>query len=100
MVIHHVLFWLKEPSAVHSAQLIKGLQTLQDITSVRKMYIGMPAATEERDVVDSSYSVSELLFFDDLAGQLAYQEDAIHKKFIEEHAHLWEKVLVYDSIDV
>ena len=60
----------------------------------------MPASTEKRDVVDNSYSASELIFFDDVAGQDAYQVHPIHEKFVEQCSHLWQKVIVYDSIDL
>ncbi|HVF80438.1 MAG TPA: Dabb family protein [Flavisolibacter sp.] len=101
MVIHHVFFWLKNPSSKEDlAKLIAGLQTLKKISTVRNIYIGVPAATEDRTVVDSSYSASELLFFDDLAGQKTYQDDPIHQKFIADCSHLWEKVIVYDVVDV
>ena len=101
MVLHHVFFWLKNPSSKEDlAKLLAGLQTLKGIKTVRNIHIGLPAATEERSVVDSSYSVSELLFFDDLAGQKMYQDHPIHLKFIADCSHLWEKVIVYDAIDV
>jgi len=96
-VVHHVFFWLKNPGSEDDLKkLISGLQTLRKIKAVRKLYIGVPASTEKREVVESSYHVSELMFFDDLAGQAAYQEDPIHKKFVQEYSHLWEKVVVYD----
>jgi hypothetical protein len=60
----------------------------------------VPADTEGRDVVDSSYSASELMFFDDAAGHQNYQNHPLHKEFIETCAHLWEKVIVYDSMDL
>jgi hypothetical protein len=51
-VIHHVFFWLKDPSSKENlAQLIAGLQTLKDIKTVQQLYIGTPAPTEKRDVV-------------------------------------------------
>ena len=101
MVIHHVFFWLKDPSSTANRDmLVKGLKTLKKIGTVRKIYIGLPAATEQRDVVDSSYHASELLFFDNLEGQKAYQDHPIHKKFVADCSHLWEKVIVYDSIEV
>lgn len=100
MVIHHVFFWLKNPSSKEDlAQLLAGLQTLKNISTVRNLYIGVPAATEDRTVVDSSYSASELLFFDDLEGQDAYQLDPVHQQFITDCSHLWEKVVVYDAVD-
>ena len=98
---HHVFFWLKNRESKEDLnKLIAGLRTLEKIESVRKLHIGVPASTEKRPVVDSSYSASELIFFDDVEGQNIYQEHPIHKKFVEQCSHLWEKVVVYDSIDV
>jgi hypothetical protein len=100
-LLHHVFFWLKNPNSKEDRdKLIAGLQTLKKIETVRKIHIGVPASTEQRDVVDSSYSVSELLFFDDLAGQKTYQDHPIHQQFIKDCSHLWQKVVVYDSLDV
>jgi hypothetical protein len=62
-LIHHVFFWLKNPSSKEDLnKLIAGLKTLKKIETVRKIYIGVPASTEKRDVVDNSYSASEILF--------------------------------------
>ena len=98
---HHVFFWLKNRDSKEDLnRLIAGLKTLEKIESVRKIHIGIPASTEQRSVVDSSYSASELIFFDDVAGQDIYQVHPIHKKFVDDCAHLWEKVIVYDSMDV
>lgn len=98
---HHVFFWLKNPDSKEDLnQLIEGLRTLRKIESIRKLHVGIPASTEKRDVVDSSFSVSELMFFDDVEGQNIYQVHPIHKKFIAECSHLWKKVIVYDSLDV
>ena len=95
-IVHHVFFWLKDPSNENRDQLLAGVRTLRKIKTVRQLYVGVPASTEKRDVVDNSYHVSELLFFEDLQGQKAYQDDPIHKKFIEDCSHLWSKVVVYD----
>lgn len=101
MVTHHVFFWLKNPnSEADRNKLIEGIQTLKKIETVRDFHVSIPASTEKRDVVDNSFSVSELLFFDDVAGQDAYQAHPIHLKFVEDCSSLWEKVIVYDSKDV
>lgn len=98
---HHVFFWLKNRNSKEDLKkLLDGLKMLEKIPSVRGLHIGVPAATEKRPVIDDSYSASELIFFDDLAGQDIYQVHPIHKKFIEDCAHLWEKVIVYDSMDI
>jgi hypothetical protein len=98
---HHVFFWLKNPGSKEDLnKLIEGLRTLEKIETVRMIHIGVPASTEKRDVVDNSYSASELIFFDDVAGQDTYQVHPIHKKFVENYSHLWQKVIVYDSMDI
>lgn len=98
---HHVFFWLKNrDSKEDQTKLIEGLRTLEKIETIRQLHIGIPASTEKRDVVDNSYGVSELMFFDDTEGQKTYQDHPIHQKFIKDYSHLWEKVIVYDSMDV
>lgn len=100
-VSHTVFFWLKNPGSREDRDaLIAGLETLAEIDTVKAMRIGMPAATEKRDVVDDGFDVSELLFFDDVAGQNAYQVDPIHKQFVQRCEHLWRKVVVFDSAAV
>lgn len=100
-VVHHVFFWLKNPDSKEDlARLLAGLRTLAGIDAVRGIHIGVPADTEQRGVVDGSYSASELLFFDDVAGQNAYQVHPIHKQFIADCEHLWQRVVVYDATAV
>lgn len=96
-VVHHVFFWLKNPKSKEDlTRLLTGLRTLGGIETVKAIHIGVPAETEQRGVVDASYSASEILFFDDVAGQNAYQVHPIHKKFVADCESLWEKVVVYD----
>jgi len=99
MFIHHVYFWLKNSgNKEDKAKLVDGLKKLSKVNTIKKYYIGQPAATR-RDVIDSSYDVSWLLFFDTAADQDSYQTDPIHLKFVEECSSLWTKVVVYDSVD-
>ena len=98
-LVHHVFFWLKKPESKEDlARLLTGLRTLAKIETVRGAHFGVPASTEKRDVVDASFSASEILFFDDAAGQKAYQDHPIHKQFVADCSHLWERVVVYDTI--
>ena len=100
-VVHHVLFWLKNPnSKADRDKLIAGVKSLGKIKTVRELHVGVVASTEKRDVVDNSWAVSELMRFSDLAGQQAYQNDPIHLKFVEECSPLWDKVIVYDAVEV
>ena len=96
-LVHHVFFWLKNPGSREDlAKLLAGLRTLASIETVRAAHFGVPASTEKRDVVDNSYSASEILFFDDVAGQKTYQNHPVHQQFVSDCSHLWDRVVVYD----
>jgi len=98
MVVHHVFFWLKNPKSVEDRdKLIEGVRTLAKIETVRSLHVGIPAKTPARPVVDASYAVTELIYFDDLEGQAVYQDHPIHKQFVTDCQPLWKKVVVYDS---
>lgn len=100
-LVHHVFFTLKNPgSAADREQLIAGLRTLGGIEVVRGIHIGVPAPTEQRDVVDSGYDVSEILLFDSVADQKTYQDHPVHQAFVAKCSHLWGKVVVYDTLRV
>ncbi|MEO5773835.1 MAG: Dabb family protein [Sphingomicrobium sp.] len=101
MIIHQVFFWLKRAGSTEDRdQLIAGLHTLADIDVVRGLEIGVPASTEQREVVDSSFDVAELMNFDSLAEQKAYQDHPLHQQFVADCGHLWRKVVVYDVATV
>ena len=98
-VVHLVLFWLKNPgSESDRKQLMEGLNTLREIKEVKKLIVGIPASTLERDVVDSSFDVSELMIFESIEAQDAYQVHPLHQEFIDSYSHLWDKVVVYDVL--
>ena len=98
---HQVFFWLKNPgSTADRDKLIQGLERLRGVEVVRSLHIGVPAATEKRAVVDASFSVSELMLFDSKEDQATYQDHPLHRQFVSECEHLWDKVIVYDSVDV
>lgn len=96
-LVHHVFFWLKRSGSQEDRdQLMAGLRTLAAIPVIRNLQIGIPADTEARDVVDGSYDVSELMFFDSVEDQKVYQDHPIHQAFVKACSHLWARVVVYD----
>lgn len=100
MFIHHVFFWLKNPSSKEDFQkLVEGLEKLTKVKTIKMFHIGKPADTN-REVIDTSYAVSWMLVFDSKADEESYQKDPIHLKFVEECQHLWQKVIVYDAVDI
>jgi Stress responsive A/B Barrel Domain len=100
-LVHHVYFWLKNPTSKEDLnKLIEGINTLKKIEALRMVKVGVPAATTKRDVIDDSYSISLLTVFDDVKGHDTYQDHPIHTKFVEKYSPLWNKVVVYDSMDI
>lgn len=100
MFVHVVNFWLKPGlSDAERAQFVAGVKKLGEIESLKIFNVGPPANTD-RPVIDRSYDFCELTVFDDEAGHDIYQEHPIHLKFIEDCKHLWDKVLIYDSVTV
>lgn len=98
-LVHVVHFWLKpDTSAAELADFVAGVKALGHIAQVKQLHVGIAANTEQRDVVDNSFTVSEILFFDDEVAQKQYQDHALHQQFIETYSHLWEKVVVQDSV--
>lgn len=97
-LIHTVYFWMKD--SLTSAELKSfeaGLETLATIPSVRKIYTGKPAATDNRGVVDNSFDYALHIWFDDLEGHDAYQVHPTHLKLVE-MSGLWDKVVVRDNV--
>jgi hypothetical protein len=98
-LVHHVFFWLRNPDSTEDrATLIRCLETLRSIEVVRGLHIGIPAPTAERGVVDSSFSVSELIWFDDAISERVYQNHPVHLTFVRNCSQLWSKVVVYDAL--
>ncbi|MEQ9824376.1 MAG: Dabb family protein [Puniceicoccaceae bacterium] len=98
MLVHSVFFYLKpHVTEAEKADFMQGLQSLQAIPTVRGFYVGTPAATPARPVIDSSYDAALTVLFDDVAGHDVYGPHAIHDAFISKYKHLWERVVVYDA---
>lgn len=97
---HHVYFWLNNPeSPADRAEFEQGLNSLLEIEEIRLYQIGVPEpGTADRGVVDGSYTYSLLVFFDDINGHDIYQDHPVHVKFVEDYQHLWNRVVVYDSV--
>ena len=98
--VHHVYFWMKNADDLAAKDRLKaGLNELVKIDAIKAYHLGVPANTP-REVVDNSYAFSLLLFFENKADQDIYQQHPDHLKFIEECQDTWERVQVYDSIDM
>ena len=98
MLIHTVIFWLKEGLNEDDRKaFFDGVEKLGLIKSVEHTFIGTPAKTPDRPVVDNTYDCALTVVLSDLEQHDSYQVDPIHLNFINECAHLWEKVTIYDA---
>lgn len=98
LFVHHVYFWLKNPDKESDkAKLLEGLNKLAKVPTIKLVHIGTPAATN-RSVIEKGYAFSWLCFFESAADEEVYQKHPIHLKFVDDYSHLWEKVIVYDSV--
>lgn len=93
-MIHQVFFWLND--GVDIASFKQEASKLGLCPTVGQFFIGEPAPTEERGVVDSTYQIACTLFFDSLEDQDKYQVDPMHLAFIEKNSTKWSQVKVYD----
>ncbi len=99
-LVHHVYFWLKEPNNDTVLNKFKeAIEELRTVENIDQSHFGRPASTEDRTVVDHSYTFSLMLLFDSKNNQDIYQVHPIHLKFVEENEQLWSKVVVYDTVD-
>ncbi|MFT4032075.1 MAG: Dabb family protein [Siphonobacter sp.] len=95
---HHVFFYLKNRgNEADKATLLEGLTKLKKVPAIRLAHIGSVAGTT-RSVIVRDYDVSWLCFFDNMEEEEVYQKHPIHLKFVEDYSHLWEKVVIYDSV--
>ena len=98
MLIHTVFFWLKpELTAAQRAEFSRGVESLGGIKSVERVYVGTPAATERRPIIDHTYDFALTVICRDVAAHDAYQVDPIHLAFVASCATFWTRVQIYDA---
>lgn len=96
-MIHNVYFWLKDDlNPEQKALFAKRIKSLLQIESVTYGKVGSPSNTR-RPAIDHTYSFHLLTIFDSIEGHDVYQVHPLHKKFLEDCATFWSKVIVYDS---
>jgi hypothetical protein len=97
MLAHHVLFWVKPETTEEQKTFFKKcLESLKGVETIASIHIGTPAPIE-RTVVDTSYTFSLSILFNDLAGHDVYQVHPLHKTFLENCRQYFEKVIIYDA---
>ena len=88
MLSHIVVFWLKEDlSDAHRSAFRVGLESLKSIESAPGGYIGAPAGTGDRPVIDKSYSLTLTVLFDTIRDHNVYQVHPLRQTFLKSLDH-------------
>ena len=96
-LIHTVFFWLDEElSEADITEFEAELVKLGTISTIDQYYWGKPAATEDRGVIDNSYSYAINVRFKSIQAHDTYQTHPKHLEFLKQ-APKWTKVVVYDN---
>ncbi len=101
MLVHTVFFYLKPGLTPAQCEEFRrdGLESLRPISSLVAYYVGRPATTPPRAVVDASYDFAITCVFADLAAHDAYQADPLHLAFVAQFKDRWQRVQIYDADD-
>ena len=98
MLVHTVFFYLKSTVGEdEKAAFINEVKRLGEIQTVKSIYVGTPADTPIRPVIQRDYSVALTVVLENLQDHDIYQDHKIHHDFIARNNHLWEKVVVFDA---
>lgn len=98
MLLHTVFFWLKDGLLENDKEIfLQEVTRLGEINSVENFYLGSPANTPKRDVIEDTYDFAITVFLKDMIAHDQYQVDQIHLDFIEKCKGYWEKVVIYDA---
>jgi hypothetical protein len=97
-ITHYVLFWLKEGLSEQEVdEFIGFFELLRTISTVKSLQYGRAAQTNQRGVVDNSFTYNLIVTFENLQDIGIYEAHPVHLTAIEQYSHQWEKVIVHDS---
>jgi len=99
MVVHYVLFWLREDLSEQEVKDFAGFfEELKKVPTIHSLHYGPAATTHQRDVVDNSFSYNLLVTFKSMDDINTYEDHPIHLAAIEKYSKNWTKVVVHDSL--
>lgn len=98
MFVHTVYFWLRPDLSDEEVQTFyAGLDSLCTIDCAQHVSWGKPADTD-RPIIDRSYSAGLITIFADKAAHDVYQDHPVHDAFRKNCSHLWNKIVIYDTV--
>ncbi len=98
MLVHSVFFYLKPDLAPEDIATFEAkAMALSKIPQVAHGWLGKPAPTGNRPVIDTTYSYGFTVVFKSIADHDSYQVDPIHLDFLKHCAKFWTTVKIYDA---
>lgn len=96
--VHTVIFYLKKdaPKDTVEKAIVDSHDLLAKVPTVRKLWVGRPAAKSTPKFAKSDYDFGLLVLFDSADGLLKYIDDPLHVKFVDKYAKYFDIVNVYD----
>ncbi len=96
--VHVVLFKTSSGSTEEAEELVRDIdEMLASLPTVKGIWVGTPAPTNTRDLVDVNYDVGLMLLFEDQQGLRDYLEAPKHVQFATKHDTRCE-VRVFDFV--
>ena len=84
--VHVVLFKTKSGTPEAAAGLVRDVnEMLARLPTVRGIWLGSPAPTNTRPIVDANYDVGLLVLFQDQKGLQEYLDHPTHVEFAKKH---------------
>jgi hypothetical protein len=100
MFLHNVTYWLKaDLTPAQSAAFHEGIADLMKLKSVKVAWFGTPAAGGEA-ASDRSYTHALVMDLGDAAGHDAFQADPDHEAIRRRIGGFWDKIVIYDVVDL
>ena len=97
-IIHQVYFWLKEDiTADEEKDFLEFFRILKTVPGIKSIYVGKPAPTNPRPVVDNSFSYSITVNYEGMDEINVYEVHPIHLDAIDKYKKYWTRVEVRDS---
>ena len=97
MLVHNVFFWVKKDAPASARQqLLDDCQKYLTSPTVKHLWVGIPADTPQRDVINATFDIGMTVIFEDVADHNAYQDNPQHDKFTERNKHNFLRVEVFD----
>ena len=97
MLNHIIIFWLKDDLTENQLREFRtGLEALKEIEHVNALYVGTPAKTAKRPVIDNSYDIGVTILFDSVEEHDKFQGNQLHTNFREKFSSFWSRIVIYD----